>query len=97
MLEKIKAKIIHLLGGYTKKECSDIEYARYFAGKSDGCIIILSEMWSNYGKVADEWCKYMYDFTEEQYNLNNRKAGSFTINRERKIKYTTINHVFERR
>lgn len=82
MLEKMKVKIIHLLGGYTKQEYRNIGRARYFAGKSDSYLTILSEMWGNYGKTADEWCKNIYDFTEEQYNSYKFVADSFTINHE---------------
>ena len=84
MLEKMKAKIIRLLGGYTKQEYRNIGRARFFAGKSDAYLTILSEMWGNYGKTADEWCKKIYDFAEKQYYSYNIVADSFTINHEYK-------------
>lgn len=84
MLEKMKAKIIRLLGGHTEKEFINILPAKYYAGKSMAYLEILSEMWGNYGKTADEWCKKIYDFAEKQYYSYNIVADSFTINHESK-------------
>lgn len=82
MLEKMKVKIIHLLGGSTEKDVCNFLRAKYYAGKCDAYLEMLSEMWGNYGKTADEWCKNIYDFTEEQYNSYKFVADSFTINHE---------------
>lgn len=81
-MEKIKAKIIHLLGGSTEKDVCNILRAKYFAGKSDAYLEILSEMWNNYGKTADEWCKNIYDFAEAQHFDNTFRANEFNFRHE---------------
>lgn len=82
MLEKMKAKIIHLFGGYTKQEYRNIGRARFFAGKSDAYLTMLSEMWRNYGKTADEWCKDIYEFAQTQHLDNNSKANEYYFRHE---------------
>lgn len=82
MLEKIKAKIIRLLGGHTEKEFINILPAKYYAGKSMAYLEMLSEMWRNYGKTADEWCKYIYEFAQTQHLDNNSKANEYYFRHE---------------
>lgn len=82
MLEKMKVKIIHLLGGSTEKDVCNILRAKYFAGKSDAYLEMLSEMWRNYGKTADERCKYIYEFAQTKHLDNNSKANEYYFRHE---------------
>ena len=82
MLEKIKAKIIRLLGGHTEKEFINILPAKYYAGRSMAYLEMLSEMWRIYGKTADEWCKHIYEFAQTQHLDNNSKANEFNSRHE---------------
>lgn len=84
MLEKMKAKIIHLLGGSTEKDVCNFLRAKYYAGKCDAYLEMLSEMWRNRDKTADDRCIRMYDFAEAQHFDNTFRANEFNIRHENK-------------
>ena len=56
-MKKIKAVIIHLLGGYTQKETSKLF--------TQGVVFALQYhkdfLHTLYGKPAEEWCRIAYD------------------------------------
>ncbi len=65
-MKKIKEKLIHLLGGYTKEEYSQVENKSYNVGYVEGFDTVvnatLTFMQSLYGVPAEEWCKRVYRF-----------------------------------
>ena len=75
-MKKIKEKLIHLLGGYTKEEYSQVESKSYDVGYIEGFDTVvngtLTFMQSLYGVPAEEWCKRVYRFvtliTKEKEN-----------------------------
>ena len=67
-MEKIKEKLIHLLGGVTKREKELSMSAAYKKSKRDTLADCLSVMERLYGKSADDWCKEIYEYTKEVYD-----------------------------
>jgi len=69
ILNKIKSYIIHLLGGYTQSEVTNIisEFRNNNFTNKQTLISIIMQMHnlylfskSQYGKSADEWCKRVW-------------------------------------
>ena len=66
--EKIKEKLIHLLGGYTEEEYSQVESKSYNKGYIEGFDYVvdgtLTFMQSLYDIPAEEWCGRVYGFVK---------------------------------
>ena len=67
-MEKIKEKLIHLLGGVTMTEKELSMSAAYKKSKRDTLADCLYVMERLYGKSADDWCKEIYEYTKEMYD-----------------------------
>ena len=67
-MEKIKEKLIHLLGGVTKREKELSRSAAYKKSKRDTLADCLYAMERLYGKSADDWCKEIYEYTNKMYD-----------------------------
>lgn len=61
-MKKIKALLIHLLGGVTVTESRKRGEKSFNLGMKGACIDIRDYAEYLYGKPADEWCKLMYEF-----------------------------------
>ena len=61
MIDKIKTKLIHWLGGYTKAEFRKNERESFEFGETNMRYRLYSFANSLYGLPADEWCKKMYE------------------------------------
>ena len=70
IIKIIKNALIHLLGGFSKEERNEWIRLKYYQGKTEAYLTILSEMWQCYGKQADDWCKTIYEFTLNGYYSN---------------------------
>ena len=68
VMEKIKEKLIHLLGGVTEIEKELSISAAYRKSKRDTLADCLSVMERRYGMSADDWCKEIYEYTKEMYD-----------------------------
>lgn len=67
IMNKIKEKLIHLLGGVTKEEHNKrLEY-RYAHGKFYAIEFLLSEAKRLYGLPADQWSNQMYECITNTY------------------------------
>lgn len=64
-MDKIKAFIIHALGGYTKSEYLIHEAFSFDAGQQSVTKLLMCEAERLYGKPADEWAEKMYRLIEE--------------------------------
>ena len=67
-MEKIKEKLIHLLGGVTKREKELSISAAYRRSRRDTLADCLYAMERLYGKSADDWCKEIYEYTYKTYD-----------------------------
>lgn len=66
-MNKIKEKLIHLLGGVTKEEHNKwLEY-KYAHGKFNAIEFLLSEAKRLYGLTADQWSEQMYERITNTY------------------------------
>ena len=68
-MKKIKRKLIKWLGGITPDEYHRVLEYIYIQGKYVAYERIQIEMEEAYGMPADEWCKHMYSFVENQYEI----------------------------
>ena len=66
-MEKIKEKLIHLLGGVTKREAKGLMNKVYEDTRTQTLHQILLIMEGFYGKSADEWCRVVYDNTKKMF------------------------------
>ena len=67
-MEKIKEKLIHLLGGVTRSEQELSMSATYRKSQCDTLADCLDVMERLYGKSADDWCKEIYEYTNKMYD-----------------------------
>ena len=61
MIDKIKTKLIHLLGGYTKAELRKNGRESYEVGVKTMAYNMKLFADSQYGLPAGDWCKNMYE------------------------------------
>ena len=71
IMNDIKEKLIHLLGGVTKDEQKLLAKYEYYLGTLRTCDEVLTIMKKAYGMPADQWAKHVYEETEAYYE--NRK------------------------
>lgn len=68
ILKMFQDFLIHLLGGFTKRDMKDT----YMDGRVHGEIVmatdILKKMESLYGLSSDEWSKRIYEYTKVKKN-----------------------------
>lgn len=65
MIDKIKTKLIHWLGGYTEAEKRANGNSKYNSGVFVTYCHLLSFADRLYGLSADDWCKRMYQHIEQ--------------------------------
>ena len=65
MIDKIKTKLIHWLGGYTEAEQRTNGKSYFNSGVFTTYCYLLSFADSLYGLSADDWCKQMYQRIEQ--------------------------------
>lgn len=65
MIDKIKTKLIHWLGGYTEAEQRANDRSYFNSVVCTTYCYILSFADSLYGLSADDWCKRMYQHIEQ--------------------------------
>ena len=65
MINKIKTKLIHLLGGYTEDEQRENGRNSFNDGVYTTYCYMMSFANSLYGLSADDWCKKMYQYIEK--------------------------------
>ena len=70
-MNKLKNKIIKMLGGATAKECGEWFYFQYISGKLVAYKTMLNSMKSMNGLPAEQWCKEIYKIAEEEYECYN--------------------------
>lgn len=71
-MDKIKAFIIHALGGCTKGECFRHGEFSFKAGQQSVTKLLMCEAERLYGKPADKWAEKMYRLIKELDKLNRR-------------------------
>ena len=64
IMNDIKEKLIHLLGGVTKDEHKLLAKYEYYLGTLKACDEVLAIMKKAYGMPADQWAEYVYDETK---------------------------------
>ena len=64
IMNDIKEKLIHWLGGFTKDEHEMIAKYEYYLGTLKACGEVLAIMKKAYGMPADQWAEYVYDETK---------------------------------
>ena len=67
MIDKIKTKLTHWLGGYTKAELRKNGRESYEVGEIDMAYNMKLFADRLYGLPADEWCKKMYERIKQGY------------------------------
>ena len=67
MIDKIKTKLIHWLGGYTEDECRAKCIDAYKVGAKNMAYNMKVFADRLYGLPADEWCKEMYERIKQGY------------------------------
>ena len=65
IMNDVKEKLIHLLGGVTKDEHEMVLRYKRSSGELLSCELLLDMMKKAYGMPADQWAKYVYEETEE--------------------------------
>ena len=71
MIDKIKTKLIHLLGGYTEAEQRANGKSNFNSGVFITYCYLLSFADSLYGLTADDWCRRMYQYIEQAVKHEN--------------------------
>ena len=67
MIDKIKTKLIHWLGGYNKAELRKKCRESYEVGKINMAFELHLFADTIYGLPADEWCKKVYERIKQGY------------------------------
>lgn len=66
-MKKIKTKIIHLLGGYTRDEYNKARTERFDEGVASVCASMFTLARNSWGMSAEQWCTRMYAYIETMY------------------------------
>ena len=70
-MNRIKDRIISLLGGYTLDELEVSNFDEYDEGLLSAFVSVKKHMDSMYGIAAEEWCKSAYEYVEQNiYDLS---------------------------
>lgn len=70
-MNKLKNKIIRMLGGVTTIEHEEWAYSQYICGRKHAYESILRRMKFMYGLPAEQWCEEIYKTVEEAHkNFN---------------------------
>ena len=64
-MNRIKERIISLLGGYTLEELKESNYNSYNIGRFSAFNSVKRHMDSMYGIAAEEWCQSTYGYVEK--------------------------------
>lgn len=75
MIKKFKTWLIHRLGGMTGQESIESDHNSYDLGVYTTVIAARTFAHRLYGKPAEEWCKAMYGFLDEQLKTFEDKHG----------------------
>lgn len=73
-MKKIKAFIIHALGGCTKGECFRHGEFSFKAGQQSVTESLMLEAEILYGKPAEEWCREMYSLIKDLDEVSKRQV-----------------------
>ena len=65
-MNRIKDRIISLLGGYTLEELKLSNHSSYNIGRLSAFNSVKKHMDSMYGIAAEEWCKSTYEYVEKK-------------------------------
>lgn len=65
MMNRIKDRIISWLGGYTLEELEESNFNEHFNGRLAALSYVKKHMDSMYGIAAEEWCKSIYEYVEQ--------------------------------
>ena len=66
MMNRIKDRIISLLGGYTLDELEVSNFDEYDEGRLSAFVSVKKHMDSMYGIATEEWCKSTYEYVEKK-------------------------------
>ena len=64
-MNRIKDRIISWLGGYTLEELEESNFNEHFNGRLAALSYVKRHMDSMYGIAAEEWCKSIYEYVEQ--------------------------------
>ena len=66
MMNRIRDRIISLLGGCTFEECKESNYNSYNLGRFSAFSSVKRHMDSMYGIAVEEWCQSTYGYVKQK-------------------------------